>query len=193
MENLTIGFALTGSFCTISEVLKQMKQLVDMGNKVVPILSFAVANTDTRFGKAEFFKEQIEEITGMKPIQTIEDAEPIGPKALLDVLVVSPCTGNTLSKLANAITDSPVTMACKAHLRNQRPVVIAVSTNDGLAANAKNLGILLNIRNVYLVPFGQDNPINKCNSLIADFSLTAETVEKALLGQQLQPILLRGK
>ncbi|MHB1315194.1 MAG: dipicolinate synthase subunit B [Christensenellales bacterium] len=193
MENLTIGFALTGSFCTIEEVLNQMKQLVDAGNKVIPILSFAVAHTDTRFGKAAYFKEKIIEITGVKPIQTIEDAEPVGPQKLLDILLVSPCTGNTLSKIANAVTDTPVTMACKAHLRNLRPVVLAISTNDGLSANAKNIGALLNRKNIYFVPFGQDNPINKCNSLIADYSLTVAALEKALEGKQLQPLLLGGK
>ena len=192
MDNLTIGFAMTGSFCTLEEVLKQMKQLVDMGHKVIPIMSFAVANTDTRFGKADYFKERVFEITGNKPIMTIEDAEPVGPKKLLDVILVSPCTGNTLAKLANAITDTPVTMACKAHLRNLRPVVLAISTNDGLSANAKNIGTLLNRKNTYFVPFGQDNPTSKYNSLIADFDMTAQTIEMAMDGKQIQPILLRG-
>lgn len=192
MEGLTVGFAVTGSFCTIEQVLEQMQQLVDMGNKVIPIVSFSVANTDTRFGSAEYFNNRMKEITGVEPIKTIEAAEPIGPKGLLDVLVVSPCTGNTLSKLANAVTDTPVTMACKAHLRNQRPVIIAVSTNDGLAANAKNLGSLLNTKYVYFVPFGQDSPLNKSTSLIADFKLTKDTIEQALKGIQLQPLLLKG-
>ncbi len=192
MKNLTIGFAVTGSFCTIERIFEQMRQLVDMGNTVVPILSFAVANTDTRFGKARDFRDKMVEITGNQPIDSIEGAEPIGPKALLDVLLVSPCTGNTLAKLANAVTDTPVTMACKAHLRNQRPVVIALSTNDGLAANAKNIGALLNVKNVYFVPFGQDNPQSKRTSLVADFDLTVQTLEKAILGEQLQPILLQS-
>lgn len=168
-----------------------MTELVEMGNKVIPIVSFSVANTDTRFGKAQYFKDKMQEITGVRPIETIEDAEPIGPKQLLDVMLVSPCTGNTLSKLANAVTDTPVTMACKAHLRNLRPVVIAISTNDGLSANAKNIGMLVNAKNFYFVPFGQDNPWNKSNSLIANFELTASAIENALAGTQMQPLLLR--
>lgn len=189
---MTIGFAVTGSFCTIDKVLEQMRQLMEMGNKVIPIVSFAVANTNTRYGSADYFMSKIKDITGLEPIKTIEDAEPIGPKSMLDVLLISPCTGNTLSKLANAVTDTPVTMACKAQLRNQRPVVIALSTNDGLSANAKNLGIMLNRKNIYFVPFGQDSPADKCCSLIADFTLTAETIAQALEGKQLQPLLLRG-
>ena len=192
MKDLRIGFAVTGSFCTIEQIFTQMKQLVDMGNSVIPIVSFAVAGTDTRFGTAAYFKGRMKEITGKEPIETITAAEPIGPKALLDVLLISPCTGNTLSKLANAVTDTPVTMAYKAHMRNQRPVVIALSTNDGLSANAKNLGVLLNVKGVFFVPFGQDDPIKKTTSLIADFDLTADTLEKALLSEQIQPLLLKS-
>lgn len=192
MNNLRIGYALTGSFCTLDEALKQMQALRDAGAAVIPIVSFAVASTDTRFGTAQHFHDRIMEITGIAPIATIEDAEPIGPKKLLDVLVISPCTGNTLAKLANAVTDTPVTMAAKAHLRNKKPVVIAISTNDGLSANAKNLGTLLNARNIYFAPFGQDNPKQKSCSLIADFSLLPPTIEQAMLGEQIQPLLLRG-
>ena len=192
MNNLRIGYALTGSFCTLEEALKEMQTLKDAGAQITPIVSFAVASTDTRFGTAKYFHDRIVEITGKEPIATIEDAEPIGPKKLLDVLVISPCTGNTLAKLANAVTDTPVTMAAKAHLRNKKPVVIAISTNDGLSANAKNLGILLNVRNVFFVPFGQDNPINKSNSLIADYTKLVPAIEQAVLGEQLEPILLRG-
>ncbi len=192
MNNLRIGYALTGSFCTLEEALKEMQALKEAGATITPIVSFAVASTDTRFGTAKHFHDRIVEITGMEPIATIEDAEPIGPKKLLDVLVISPCTGNTLAKLANAVTDTPVTMAAKAHLRNKKPVVIAISTNDGLSANAKNLGLLLNARNVYFAPFGQDNPVHKSNSLIADYTKLLPTIEQAVLGEQLQPILLRG-
>ena len=192
MNNLRIGYALTGSFCTLEEALKEMQTLKDAGAQITPIVSFAVASTDTRFGTAKYFHDRTVEITGKEPIATIEDAEPIGPKKLLDVLVISPCTGNTLAKLANAVTDTPVTMAAKAHLRNKKPVVIAISTNDGLSANAKNLGILLNVRNVFFVPFGQDNPINKSNSLIADYTKLVPAIEQAVLGEQLEPILLRG-
>ena len=192
MNNLRIGYALTGSFCTLEEALKEMQTLKDAGANITPIVSFAVASTDTRFGAAKYFHDRIVEIAGMEPIATIEDAEPIGPKKLLDVLVISPCTGNTLAKLANAVTDTPVTLAAKAQLRNKKPVVIAISTNDGLSANAKNLGILLNVRNVYFVPFGQDNPVNKSNSLIADYTKLLPTIEQAMLGEQIEPILLRG-
>jgi len=192
LKDLRIGFAVTGSFCTIEQIFTQMKQLVDMGNNVIPIVSFAVASTDTRFGTAAYFKGRMKEITGNAPIETITAAEPIGPKALLDVLLISPCTGNTLSKLANAVTDTPVTMAYKAHMRNQRPVVIALSTNDGLSANAKNLGVLLNVKGVFFVPFGQDDPIKKTTSLIANFDLTADTLKKALLNEQIQPLLLKS-
>lgn len=192
MNNLRIGYALTGSFCTLEEALKEMQTLKDAGANITPIVSFAVASTDTRFGAAKYFHDRIVEIASMEPIATIEDAEPIGPKKLLDVLVISPCTGNTLAKLANAVTDTPVTLAAKAQLRNKKPVVIAISTNDGLSANAKNLGILLNVRNVYFVPFGQDNPVNKSNSLIADYTKLLPTIEQAMLGEQIEPILLRG-
>ncbi|HWR24195.1 MAG TPA: dipicolinate synthase subunit B [Feifaniaceae bacterium] len=192
MNNLRIGYALTGSFCTLEEALKEMRALKDAGANITPIVSFAVAATDTRFGAASYFYDRIVEITGREPIATIEDAEPIGPKKLLDVVVIAPCTGNTLAKLANAVTDTPVTMAAKAHLRNKKPVVIAISTNDGLSANAKNLGILLNARNVYFVPFGQDNPIGKSNSLVADYTKLLPTIEQAMLGEQIEPILLRG-
>jgi dipicolinate synthase subunit B len=184
---------MTGSFCTLEEVLKQMQELVDMGNQVFPIMSFAVADTDTRFGTAQFFKDKVYEITGNRPIMTLQDAEPIGPQKLLDIILVSPCTGNTLAKLANAVTDTPVTMACKAHLRNQRPVVLGISTNDGFGANARNLGELMNRKLYYFVPFGQDDPNGKPTSLIANYDLTAETIAQAMQGKQLQPVLLRDK
>lgn len=193
MLNIRIGYALTGSFCTLDDALLAMERLVQAGAEVTPIVSFAVVHTDTRFGAAQDFLNRIEKIAGRPAIATIAAAEPIGPKKLLDVLVVAPCTGNTLAKLANAVTDTPVTMAAKAQLRNRRPVVLAVSTNDGLSANAKNLGALLNTRYIYFVPFGQDDPANKCTSLIADYSLIPATIERALASEQLQPLLLRGR
>jgi dipicolinate synthase subunit B len=165
-----------------------MEKLTDEFD-ITPILSHNAANIDTRFFEAKAFKAKIEEITGKKIIETIAEAEPIGPKKLLDALVVAPCTGNTVAKLANGITDTSVTLAAKAHLRNSRPLIIAVSTNDGLGNNAKNIGALMNMKNVYLAPFGQDDCVNKANSLVADFSRIGEAVRAALSGRQLQPIL----
>lgn len=190
MKGLKVGFALTGSFCTIDAVLPYMEKLAEEGAEVFPILSYAMDTMDTRFGKAEDFKARIKEITGKDIIASIQGAEPIGPKALLDVLVVAPCTGNTLAKLAHAVTDTPVLMACKAQLRNERPVVIAVSTNDGLSANAPNLGLLLNRKHVYFVPFGQDDPVKKCNSLVAKMDRILETVKLAVEGKQIQPVIV---
>lgn len=185
-----IGVAITGSFCTLSRCLNMIRQLVDTGCDVTPIFSEKVASTDTRFFLATDFWNRVVELTGKSPITDIVGAEPIGPKKMFDVLLVAPCTGNTLAKLANSMTDGAVTMACKAHLRNDRPLVIAVSTNDGLSGSAKNIGKLLNYRNVYFVPFGQDDPIKKARSLVADFEKVAETLEKALDGEQIQPIIV---
>ncbi|MBQ8525311.1 MAG: dipicolinate synthase subunit B [Clostridia bacterium] len=187
---LNIGFALTGSFCTFSKVLPEIKRLADMGAEVYPIMSEMAYSTDTRFGNAEDFRRTIEDITGRKIIHSIKDAEPIGPRHYLDALVVAPCTGNTIAKLANGITDSCVAMAAKAHLRNAGPLVIAVSTNDGLGTSAKNIGMLMNMQNVYFVPFNQDDPIKKPKSLVADMTKIAPTVESALDRVQLQPMLL---
>jgi len=189
-SQLTVGFALTGSFCTFKKVLPEVKNLVDKGAKVIPIMSENAQKTDTRFGKAQDFIKELEQITGNPLINSIDTAEPIGPKALLDILVIAPCTGNTLGKLANGITDTCVTMAAKAHLRNGRPVVIAVSTNDGLGANAKNIGLLLNTKNIYFVPFGQDDPQKKCNSVVAHMDMIIPTIENALQGKQIQPVLV---
>ncbi|MFZ5975255.1 MAG: dipicolinate synthase subunit B [Bacillota bacterium] len=190
MKDLTIGFALTGSFCTIDSILPQMEKLVELGADVIPVISYAMDTTDTRFGLAQDFKKRIKEISGKDPIASIEGAEPIGPKAMLDILVVAPCTGNTLAKLANAITDTPVLMACKAHLRNERPVVLSIATNDGLSANAKNIGMLLGRKHIYFVPFGQDDHVKKCNSLVAKPELIIQTIELALQGRQIQPLLI---
>lgn len=190
LSGKNIGFAVTGSFCTISEAIIELERLAFLGVEVYPILSTAVATTNTRFGRADDFRRRIEMVTGKDCIDTITDAEPIGPKKKLDLIVVAPCTGNTLSKIANGITDTPVTMAVKASLRNQKPVVLAIATNDGLGANGKNIGTLLNTKNVFFVPFGQDDPEKKNNSLIARFGLIVPTIELALEGKQIQPVLV---
>ena len=190
LSGKNIGFAVTGSFCTISEAIIELERLAFLGVEVYPILSTAVATTNTRFGRADDFRRRIEMVTGKDCIDTITDAEPIGPKKMLDLIVVAPCTGNTLSKIANGITDTPVTMAVKASLRNQKPVVLAIATYDGLGANGKNIGTLLNTKNVFFVPFGQDDPEKKNNSLIARFGLIVPTIELALEGKQIQPVLV---
>ena len=184
----TIGFAMCGSFCTYRKTLDALAELVQH-YPVIPILSGVSAVTDTRFGKAADFRVEIEQLCGRPVIDTIAAAEPIGPKKLLDALVIAPCTGNTLAKLANGVADSPVTLACKAHLRNERPVIVAVSTNDGLGANARNIGRLLARKHFYFVPFGQDDPVGKPASLVAHMERIPETVAAALAGKQLQPIL----
>lgn len=186
MSKITVGFAVCGSFCTFKKVIPQMQKLVDNGYRVLPIMSGIAYSTDTRFGKASDFIKEIENICGEKIIYTIKDAEPIGPKKLLDILVIAPCTGNTLGKLANGITDTSVTLATKAHLRNQRPVVIAVSTNDALGAAAKNIGLLMNCKNIYFVPMKQDDFMNKPNSIVADFEYIPDTV-KSVLADNIQP------
>jgi dipicolinate synthase subunit B len=190
LRGIKVGFALTGSHCTLAKVIPELKRLVAEGAEVYPILSSAVTGTDTRYGRASRWIEEVTAITGRKPITTIAEAEPIGPHKMLDVLVIAPCTGNTLAKLANGITDTPALMAAKAQLRNQRPVVLAISTNDGLSMNAKNLGLLLNVKNVFFVPFGQDDPYNKWASLVAKMDLLLDTVVASLEGRQLQPILI---
>ena len=192
MEDKTVGFAICGSFCTFEPVLAALAALKKEYQNVLPILSYAGGSTDTRFGTAASFRERIEAICGRPVIDTLAAAEPIGPRKLLDLLVIAPCTGNTIAKLAHGIADTPVTLACKAHLRNARPVVLAVSTNDGLAGNAAGIGKLLNRKQYYFVPFGQDSPQSKPASLVADMSLIPQTVALALKGEQLQPVLLRG-
>lgn len=189
LKGKRIGFAMTGSFCTFRRVLVQLKALAAAGADITPIMSTAAHSTDTRFGSAAGFCEGIEEICKKPIISTIAEAEPIGPQALLDLLVVAPATGNTLAKLAAGITDSSVTLAVKAHLRNSRPVLLAVSTNDGLGNAAKNIGTLLNAKNIYFVPFTQDDFENKPNSLVADMTLIPEACRMALEYKQLQPIL----
>jgi len=190
MNEVTLGFAMCGSFCTFRTVLQQLRQLREEFAHIVPIMSENSYTTDTRFGPAAEFRQTMEDICGHPVLHTIAQTEPIGPKKLLDALVVAPCTGNTLAKLANGVADTSVTLACKAHLRNDRPVILAVSTNDGLGANGANLGRLLARKHIYFVPFGQDAPNAKPCSLVADFSRLGETVHAALEGRQIQPMLL---
>jgi dipicolinate synthase subunit B len=189
-RTITIGFGLTGSYCTFSKVLTQMESLVQLGYRVIPILSEHTSAIDTRFGTAEEHKKRMRLITGEEILESLPQVEPIGPKRYLDVLLIAPCTGNTIAKLANGIADTSVTLAAKSHLRNNRPVVIAVSTNDGLGANARNIGTLLARKHIYMVPFGQDDYIEKENSLVAHFDLIPKTIDSALNGKQLQPILV---
>lgn len=191
MRKERVGFALCGSFCTHAAVLEVLERMTEIYEVVVPIASDYAAFTDTRFGTSEEFLERVEELTGREVLYDITSVEPIGPQKLLDILVIAPATGNTIAKLAAGISDTAVTMAAKAHLRNGRPVVVAMASNDGLSAGAKNIGELLNRKNYYFVPFGQDNPIQKPCSLVADFAQIPETVDAALRGEQIQPVLLR--
>lgn len=190
-EKLTIGVAMTGSFCTFDKMITVIKNLTEAGHHVIPVFSENVQHMDTRFGKAKDFREKICSITGEKGIDTITQAEPIGPKSSFDVLLIAPCTGNTLAKLAAGITDTTVLMAAKAHLRNEKPLIISISTNDALGMNFKNIGTLMNIKNIYFVPFGQDNYEKKHNSMIADVEKIPETIEAALCGIQMQPVILQ--
>ena len=183
-KKITVGFAMCGSFCTFAKAIKSMKLLSGYMN-IIPIMSHTAAFTDTRFGNAANIRGKIEEITEKKIITTIMDAEPIGPRKMLDILLIAPCTGNTLGKLASGITDTTVTMAAKAHLRNAKPLLIAVSTNDALSASAKNIGYLINCKNIFFVPMNRDDPIDKPTSLIADFGKIPEAIEQALRGKQL--------
>ena len=192
MKKTSIGFAMTGSFCTFERVLKQMEALVRRGYEVLPVLSFNAGTLDTRFMTAEHLRARIVEITGNEPIDTLAGAEPIGPKKMTDVFLIAPATGNSLAELAAGIYDTPVLLGAKSHLRNDRPLVLAVSTNDGLGAAAQNIGRLLNVRNIYFVPFGQDDPVKKPRSLVADFSQIPRTIAAALSGVQMQPMLSYG-
>ena len=185
-----IGIAITGSYCTFSKIFEELEKLAETGAELYTVFSDRASTTDSRFGESEHFLKRAQEITGKKPITTIPDAEPIGPKSMFDILVIAPCTGNTLSKLANGISDTPVLMAAKAHLRNNKPLVISLSTNDALGMNLKNIGILLNTKNIYFVPFGQDNYKAKPNSMISHVELLPQTIEKALEGSQLQPVII---
>lgn len=184
-----VGLAITGSFCTFSKIKEVVKALTETGANVIPVFSNMTQTLDNRFTKAQDFVDEIEALAGNEGIKTISEAEPIGPKAYLDVLVIAPCTGNTMAKLCNGITDTPVLMAAKAHLRNEKPLVISMSTNDALGMNFKNIGMLMNMKNIYFVPFGQDDYQKKPNSMIAKVELIPETIEAALKGKQLQPVL----
>jgi len=189
-DDIKIGFVLTGSFCTFSKTIPKIKELVNKGANVLPIMSFNAYNMDTKFGKATDFINEIENITKNKIIHTIQDAEPIGPKKLTDIMVVAPASGNTMAKLANDIIDTPAVMAAKSHLRNNNPLIIAPSTNNGLTGNSENIGKLLNRKNYYFVPFKQDNPITKPGSIVFDEEYIVKTIEFALNKEQIQPILL---
>lgn len=189
LEGVNVGFAITGSFCTFDKIKIQLSNLVNEKANVIPILSFHAQQIDSRFGKAEDFVKEVEEITNKKIIRTIEDAEPLGPKGLTDILLIAPCTGNTLAKLTNGITDTPVLMAAKGHIRNRKPLVISLSTNDALGLNFKNVGLLMNAKGIYFVPFGQDNCDGKPNSMIAHVDLIIPTLQEALNGKQIEPVI----
>lgn len=189
MSVVKIGFAMCGSFCTFSKAIAEMENLLNNGFDVQPIMSFNAYNLDTKFGKAKDFINKIEKMCEKQIIHTIQDAEPIGPNKMVDLMLVAPCTGNTLAKLCNAVTDTPVTMAVKSHLRIQRPVVIALASNDALGASAQNIGRILNTKNIFLTPLSQDDFLKKPQSLVANFNLILNIVEKALVGKQIQPIL----
>lgn len=189
-QGITVGYAMTGSHCTLPEVIPQLKRFVEAGANVIPIVSPTILTTDTRFGTSRYWQDQFREITGNELITSIVEAEPLGPSKQIDVLTIAPCTGNTISKLANAMTDSPVLMAAKAQMRNGRPLVLAISTNDGLGLNAANIAKLLVAKHIYFVPFGQDSPSGKPNSLVARMDLVLETCEAAMQGRQLQPMII---
>jgi len=189
LSEAVVGYAMTGSFCTFAESLECLANLHERCRNIIPIMSFNAASIDTRFGKAEEFRKKIEQLCGQTVISNLGEAEPIGPKKLLDILVILPCTGNTATKIALGITDTPVTLAAKAHLRNERPLLIGISTNDALSGSAKNIGMLLNTKNVYFIPMSQDSPEKKPRSVVAIFSMLIPSLEAALNGKQIQPIL----
>ena len=190
MKKATIGFAMCGSFCTFSKAFEQMQRLADSGYELIPVMSEHASSTDTRFGRAEDMIRRAEQIAGSPVLRTITQTEPIGPRGMCDLLVVAPCTGNTLSKLCNGVTDTAVTMAVKSHLRVLKPVLLCVSTNDALGASAQNIGKLLNTKNIFFVPLRQDDPVNKPNSLSADFDMLEKCVSDALQRKQTQPVFL---
>ncbi|NLB42374.1 MAG: dipicolinate synthase subunit B [Clostridiales bacterium] len=193
LNGIKIGFCVTGSHCTLEETLEQLKRLKEQGADLYPIFSYNVATTDTRFTTAKDFREKVEEVTGKTVVDTIVDAEPFGPVKKMDLMIIVPCTGNTLAKLANAITDTPVLMAAKAHLRNQRPLLLGIATNDGLGNNAKNIGVIINTKNIFMVPFWQDDPIKKPNSLVADLDRLLDASLMALKKEQIQPVIIERK
>ena len=190
LKGKKVGFVLTGSFCTFKNTIPKMSEIIKRGGEVIPIMSYNAYNLDSKFGKAKEFIDRIEDITKHKIINTIIDAEPIGPKNMTDIMIIAPCSGNTLAKLANGITDTPAVMAAKSHLRNNNPLVIAISTNDALSGSAENIGKLLNRNNYYFVPFKQDNPITKPRSIVFDPEYIIKALEYALDREQIQPIIL---
>lgn len=190
LKGKKIGFGLTGSHCTYDAVFPEMEKLIEQGAELVPVVSYTFKETDSKFGKAADHMQRVREITGREPISTIVDAEPLGPIEPLDCMVIAPLTGNTMSRLANAITDSAVLMATKATIRNGSPVVLAISTNDALGLNGVNLMRLMATKNIYFVPYGQDDPIKKPNSLVADMTKIDQTIEHALQFKQIQPVLV---
>ncbi|MDY0396412.1 dipicolinate synthase subunit B [Virgibacillus halophilus] len=190
LDGKRIGFGLTASHCTYEAVFPEMERLINMGAEVVPVVTYNVKNVDTKFGKASDHIKRLEEITNKEVVATIPDAEPLGPITPLDCMVIAPLTGNSMSRLANAITDSPPLMAAKATMRNQNPVVLGISTNDALGLNGVNLMKLMASKMIYFIPFGQDDPVKKPNSLVSDMTLLPETIESALNGNQLQPVLI---
>lgn len=191
LEGKKIGYVFTGSFCTFKKSIEQLKKIAEEKAEIIPIMSYNSYNLDTKFGKAKEFIDEVEQITGNKIINTIQGAEPIGPKHLTDIMIIAPASGNTMAKLANDIIDTPAVMAAKSHLRNENPLVIAPSTNNGLSGNAMNIAKLLNMKNYYFVPFKQDNPITKPRSVVFDSEYIIPTLEQALDGKQIQPILLQ--
>jgi dipicolinate synthase subunit B len=190
LKGKKIGFGLTGSHCTYDAVFPEIEKLVNAGAEVLPVVTFTVQSTVTRFGKGEDWVQRIEELTGNKVIDSIVKAEPLGPKIPLDCMVIAPLTGNSMSKFANAMTDSPVLMAAKATLRNQKPVVLGISTNDALGLNGVNLMRLMATKNIFMIPFGQDDPVKKPNSMVARMELLSDTIVEAMNGRQVQPVLV---
>ncbi|QSX05792.1 dipicolinate synthase subunit B [Sedimentibacter sp. zth1] len=190
LDKKNVGVAFTGSFCTLEKTFKELENILEENCNVNTVFSYSSQNIDCRFGKSDDFIERAYKLTKNKPILTLEEAEPLGPKNLLDILIIAPCTGNTAAKLVNGITDTPVLMAAKGHLRNNKPLVISLSTNDALGYNLKNIGLLLNTKNIYFVPFGQDDYIRKPNSMVAHTNMIIDTMEKALDGVQIQPIVI---
>lgn len=190
LSGLTIGYALTGSFCTFEKSVEQMRHLIDEGHRLIPIMSETAWSTDTRFGRADDWNQKIAELCDHEIWHTIVQVEPIGPKHLVDLILIAPCTGNTLAKMSHGVTDTAVTMAAKSHLRVGGPVLLAISTNDALSAAAQNVGRLMNTKNIYFVPMAQDDPENKPNSVAADFNLLLPAALSAVQGKQMQPVLL---
>ena len=188
MKNIKLAFSLCGSFCTLSRAIEQMEKLAESGYDILPIMSFNAYSLDTKFGPAKDFINKIENISGKKVLNSLIEVEPIGPKNLADIMLICPCTGNTLSKICRATTDTPVTLGAKSHLRKGRPLVISLATNDGLSGSAVNVAKALNMKNIYFVPLSQDDPSNKPSSLVSHFDLVDETLQQALLGKQIQPI-----